>query len=593
MTPTPASCLTVHPEQASAWAGQRDWRILSTRFGLGQHFLGTWQAWKNDPQRPERLHYVGLSTPPGSTSELLAFASACPEWQILASELGGQRRELHPGFHRFTLDQGHVLLTLCIGEMIPMLREQHFFPDEVFLDTPAPGAPVAATWSRWSAKALARCCRRGTWLKATGDVASVRADLAQCGFEFTACPADGSNADGGGLLYAQFNPGWTLRAHEAVSNADSGQPGTCAVVGAGLAGASVASALARRGWQVQVLDRAAEPTAGASGLPVGLVVPHVSVDDCALSRLSRAGVRLMLHEASCMLKEGEDWAPSGTLERCLDGGMEMKDIWHPQAAWLKPGPLVRAWLAQPGITFKGMAPVGSLRPMGAQWELLDDEDHVIACADRVVLANACGVASLLSKLDATHGHLAKSRHQLPALRGVRGQVSWAMHAQTPEAVFPPAPVNGAGSVIPRVPFSHSGRTGAAWFVGATYQPDDQSEYGNSQNHAANLARVQRLLPELGQQLREQFASNRVAAWKGTRCVTSDRLPMVGAVNDSGRPGLWICAGMGSRGLSFSVLCAELLAAQWGGEPWAIEARLARLLNALRSTNPASGPRDTA
>jgi tRNA 5-methylaminomethyl-2-thiouridine biosynthesis bifunctional protein len=51
--------------------------------------------------------------------------------------------------------------------------------------------------------------------------------------------------------------------------------------------------------------------------------------------------------------------------------------------------------------------------------------------------------------------------------------------------------------------------------------------------------------------------------------------------------------MGSRGLSFSVLCAELLAAQWGGEPWVIEARLARLLTALRSTSPASERKDPA
>ncbi|MDP1999828.1 MAG: FAD-dependent oxidoreductase, partial [Rhodoferax sp.] len=106
-------------------------------------------------------------------------------------------------------------------------------------------------------------------------------------------------------------------------------------------------------------------------------------------------------------------------------------------------------------------------------------------------------------------------------------------------------------------------------------------------------RVQRLLPALGQQLAATFASQHVTAWKGTRCVSSDRLPLVGPVNDANYPGLWICAGMGSRGLSFSVLCAELLAAQWGGEPWAIEARLARSLTALRSTSPASGPMSPA
>jgi tRNA 5-methylaminomethyl-2-thiouridine biosynthesis bifunctional protein len=39
------------------------------------------------------------------------------------------------------------------------------------------------------------------------------------------------------------------------------------------------------------MDQAAAPAAGASGLSAGLVVPHVSSDDCALSRLSRASER--------------------------------------------------------------------------------------------------------------------------------------------------------------------------------------------------------------------------------------------------------------------------------------------------------------
>jgi tRNA 5-methylaminomethyl-2-thiouridine biosynthesis bifunctional protein len=166
-------------------------------------------------------------------------------------------------------------------------------------------------------------------------------------------------------------------------------------------------------------------------------------------------------------------------------------------------------------------------------------------------------------------------------------VSWAWQEDVPGAAFPAHPVNGAGSVIPGIPWDG----GKAWFVGATYQPQEQLESADDVNHAANRARVQRLLPALDPFLAPSFTHGHVNAWKNTRCVTADRLPVVGPVDETGHPGLWICAGMGSRGLSFSVLCAELLAAQWGGEPWVIEARLARLLTALRSTSPASGPKD--
>ena len=36
----------------AAWAGQSQWRVLETGFGLGLNFLLTWQAWRQDAARP-------------------------------------------------------------------------------------------------------------------------------------------------------------------------------------------------------------------------------------------------------------------------------------------------------------------------------------------------------------------------------------------------------------------------------------------------------------------------------------------------------------------------------------------------------------
>jgi tRNA 5-methylaminomethyl-2-thiouridine biosynthesis bifunctional protein len=46
-------------------------------------------------------------------------------------------------------------------------------------------------------------------------------------------------------------------------------------------------------------------------------------------------------------------------------------------------------------------------------------------------------------------------------------------------------------------------------------------------------------------------------------------------------GLWVNAAMGSRGLTLALLCGELLAARWHGEPLPIEDSLARALDANR------------
>ncbi|RYY87587.1 MAG: FAD-dependent oxidoreductase, partial [Comamonadaceae bacterium] len=69
----------------------------------------------------------------------------------------------------------------------------------------------------------------------------------------------------------------------------------------------------------------------------------------------------------------------------------------------------------------------------------------------------------------------------------------------------------------------------------------------------------------------------VRAWSGVRCASSDRRPLVGEV----QPGLWVNTAMGSRGLTFAPLCAELLAARLHAEPLPLPARLASALEVRR------------
>ncbi|MEY4138732.1 MAG: hypothetical protein RLZZ371_914 [Pseudomonadota bacterium] len=578
-------------EPAHAWQGLACWRVLDTQFENGRQFFECWQAWSADTQRPRLLHYVAFTQEPPCA---VAFSGVAGIDPALANELADQWFGLLPGFHRFLLDQGQVILTLCVGDTLDLLRQQKFAADTVALHV-SESAPV----SLWTIKALARCCRRGTHLKAIAPNAAVLAEagrhLTQCGFEIKP-PTSLETSLKTATLEAGFNPRWTIKntRHNAV---EAALPiGSCAVVGAGLAGAGIAAALARRGWQVTVLDQAEAPAAGASGLPVGLVVPHVSADDCALSRLSRSGVRLMLQQARGLLHAGQDWAASGVLERHIDGSPALppgwcgagqdwsdlassttKDVWHKQAAWLKPGQLVRAWLGQPGVTFMGGAHVARLRSCDGLWELLGTQEQVVCRTERVVLANAGGAAALLAQLQQDEPHRAPDLDRIPAMQGMRGLLSWSNHDDADPASFPPQPVNGSGSMVPNIPVD----SGCAWFMGSSYQPDTQPERSDQDNHGGNWQHLQQLLPDLADQLRTKFESGQLKSWKNTRCVTSDRLPAVGPLEDSDTPGLWICAGLGSRGLSFSMLCAELLAARWGAEPWPVEASLAKALNAMR------------
>lgn len=587
----------------AAWAAKPRWCILDSRLDAGERFLAAWRAWRGDPQRPRMLHYVAMESAVLGASawqRRRISADGDPELAPFAEDLQAQCFGLLPGLHRLVFEGGRVLLTICVGESGALLRELQFQADAVYLAddaTPTDATPLRIErWDRWTCKALARCCRRGTVLVAEPITkAQARDHLMQVGF--VPDPADGPPPASGRPAcwrwHGRFDPAWMPKRRLSddaphVSSYSSTPAGRCVVIGAGLAGAAVAASLARRGWLVDVLDSAQAPAVGASGLPAGLLAPHTSSDDDVLSRLSRSGVRLTLQQTRMLLRDGVDWRQTGLLEHRVGSRIALparwaaagRDwtlaanatqlaqagladdapaLWHRQAGWIKPARLVGALLSEPGIAWHGNAPVAALAPLESGWQALDATGRVLAEADMVVIAAGFASRSLLTAATGSS----------PALQAIRGQMSQGNHAPgSPE--FPPFPVNGYGHLTPQVPFG----SGTAWFAGASYGRDDTDTSSRAQDHVANLERLKSLLPRTARQLQAEFSSDRVQAWVGVRCASPDRLPLLGPTR---RPGLWVCTAMGSRGLTMAVLCGELLAAWLHGEPLPIEQSLARRL----------------
>lgn len=566
-----------------AWQGQRQWRILETGFGLGLNFLAAWHCWKQDPQRCRILHFVSVEAFPVAPEDLLRSAAGYPELRALAEQLAQQWWGLVPGVHRLVFEEGRVLLTLCVGDVKEMLKELAFAADSVFLDGFDPRLNPQM-WELGTLKAVARLCRRGSGIATWTAAGDVRRELLQCGFQVDRAPGLPPKRH---CLRGRYDPAWEPKGLQADSPLKAGR---CVVIGAGLAGAAVAASLARRGWSVEVLDAAQAPASGASGLPAGMLAPHQSPDDNPLSRLSRAGVRATFGQLRSLLRQGQDWEAAGVLENRMDDARPLPALgpaldvwtreataaqkqqaglpadanawWHERAAWVKPGALVHAWLAQPGITWRGNAAVARLERVDDLWIALSQEGTQLAQAELVVVAAALGSAPLVD------GAL--------SLRPVRGQVSWG---EVPGAALPPFPVNGNGHFIPRVPLAGMD----AWFSGATYGRGETATEPRDEDHQANLERLRGLVPAIAPALAPAFRDGSVRAWTGVRCASTDRRPLVGEL----APGLCVSAALGSRGLTFAVLCAELLAARLHAEPWPVERRLGEALDAARQLKPAS------
>lgn len=327
------------------------------------------------------------------------------------------------------------------------------------------------------------------------------------------------------------------------------------VIGAGLAGAACAQALSRRGCEVTVLSQGG----GASELPVGLLAAHLSAQDIELSQLSRIGVSLTLSHACALLREGIDWQPSVLEQKLLfhpeknarlsQGAALLPDwyeasetrVLHKQAAWIKPLALAQAWLAQSGITVQE-AKVAALNRQGKHWQVLDAHGKVIAQADGIIIAAGAQAGSLL----------AQCCHPL-IMDNVSGSVAFG--AWPSDASLENRLINGNGHFIGGV----AGDAGSKfWLSGATYEREvyETEEKQQAASRQANQDRLAKLLPApLLAAINAQFASGQVQTWQGHRCTTSDRFPIVGELE----LGLYVCTAMGSRGLSFAALCADILA----------------------------------
>ena len=603
----------------SAWAKQPVWHELETGCCAGLNFLRRWRDWRADAHRPGRLFYTAIDPQPVALAELLQAAECEPGLSALAQQLAQQWQALLPGVHRFVFEREQVLLTLCVGQARDWLPTLDAAVDQIWLTQPAPAADSpdspagpgqidsidsrseATGQERDQARMLARLCLPGSRLNGSHASTTLQAELVAAGFEI-AEPSPTKDAG----LQARYAPRWQPRSALRPRAAAAGRHAV--VVGGGLSGSAVAWSLARRGWTVELLDQADEPAAGASALPAGLVAPHVSPDDGALSRLTRAGMRLTRQRAAELLREGEDWAASGVLEHQVEGKHSLPRsgiwqqaglassrvatarelaaarlapgtaaLWHGLASWLRPACLVRAQLDHPAIRWRGGCRVASVQALAeGGWQLLGEDGLELARAEQVVIAAAYDSSALLQA----------SGLATPPLNPLRGQISWGALEDLPaeaRALLPAVPVNGHGCFISGTP-GPDGRP--AWIAGSTFERGAAEAGLKPADQLANRDKLLRLLPALGTALAPAF--EQAGAWAGLRCTLPDRVPAVGPLDPQAWPGLLVCAGMGARGLTLSVLCGELLAALLHGEPWPVERKLAQALLASRFVKATPG-----
>ena len=575
------------------WRGRPRFTVLETGFGLGHNFLATWAAWRDDPVRCERLHFISLDKHPPAREDL-ARALATSPLTALAEALIECWPPPTPNLHSLDFDAGRVRLLLGLGDATVLARELVASVDAFFLDGFAP-ARNPEMWSERLFKALARLAAPGATAATWSAARAVRDGLAAVGFEVEVARGPLAKRD---ITRARFAPRFT--PPPPPGRAPPQQPPSHAiVVGGGIAGAAVARALVHQGVACTVLDRADVPASQASGNPAGLFHGTVGVDDTPYTRLHRAAsfhaarwVReagagradglLRLHDkldlaglnsivAAQALPDAYVQALDARAASALAGVPLSQAAWlFGEGGWADPTALVRHAFAANGVTWRGGVEVRSIDADREGWILRDDQGCMLGQAPLVVLANAQD-ALRLADLPLCWTSL------------TRGQLSWLEARDVAPGAAPQRPLASGAYVL--------GLPDGRLLMGATQQANDPDPSVRASDHATNLASARRLLGcEVA--LPQSLMRGRV----GWRVVTRDRLPLAGRVPDlaaplparrdaprlvARRPGLYLLCALGSRGLTTAALCAELIAAQATGAPWPLEADLADAIDPAR------------
>ncbi|KAA5803928.1 tRNA (5-methylaminomethyl-2-thiouridine)(34)-methyltransferase MnmD [Alkalicaulis satelles] len=540
-------------------------------FGAGLNFLALWDALRRHAPAGARLHFVSVEGFPLARADARRALAMFPELEALSGPLVEAWPSPHCGPHRRVFEGGRVTLTVWHDEAARALEAMDMAADAWFLDGFAP-SKNPDMWTPALMARIGRLSKPGARVATFTVAGAVRRALADAGFAVSKQPGFGRKRE----------------RLEAVCQGPQGQAapgplaparpldGPLAVVGGGIAAASLVDAFSRRGREVSVLAEGGWAS-GASGAPLGLLTPRLEAADRPHGRALLAAFDFAAHRYADLagwrgegvLRLGED----ARLQR-LAGALDEDFVWleaqaaHERTGWTADGLfMARAGSFEPARLVQalaGGAPARDALVAGIEEtqdgvRLTGADGHVLGEFAGVILAGGAAGRSLLGSA-------------LPLEPGA-GRV----------AVFD-------SDLAPRTPAAWGGYAAAAprgLMAGATHDKGDDP---------GDPARAEALLRALAAEgppgLAEALGPVN-QSWAGVRAAAADRLPVTGPVASAGFDEIWrawargavrtapepgaglsrrvmALSAFGARGFAHAPLLAEALASALGGEPAALE-----------------------
>lgn len=612
------------PERWAALDDGARFTIGETGFGTGLNFLAAWQLWQQVAPAGAQLHFVSVEKFPLHPRDLARALAMWPELADLSGQLIAQYPVyLAPGVHRLKFTGG-VYLTLVIDEasqgfesllLDDPVRDRAI--DAWFLDGFAP-SKNPDMWSEELFAAIARLSAPQATFATFTCAGIVKRGLKSVGFELQKVPGFGRKRE---MLRGVFAPAPEEAPHRHsvtpwhLPQSLQKLPRSVAIVGAGIAGATAARALAERNIRVTVFEQGEAPGSGASGNDQGILYAKLSpkpgpngdfnllalqyaqrfypalcpqaVHFHGLLQLAQTEKEQQLQqqivEQLALDSDSQLARPVTDIEASALAGVQLSTpgLYFPAAGWLRPRQVCARLLDHPNIRTRFGTTVEHVDRAGDRWQL------------------GIGGETEQPKFDALILCMANFNRQFPQtaplpLQPIRGQVSFA--AATAESEKLKLALCAEGYIAPA-----AGSDGSpSHSFGATFKLKQTDTELRSDEHEENLHTLSTLLPDIADAFRQQSLNGRAAL----RAATPDYLPMAGPVADWAQlestyhplrknrkqridqrtpyqPGLYVLAGLGSRGFTYAPLAAEVLAGWITGEVMPVSAELVKALHPMR------------
>lgn len=563
--------------------------IGETSFGLGVNFLLACSQWLKDAPKATQLHFISYEKHPATQSDLIRSLALWPEFQKLGAELIAAYPILTPGFHHLSFAEGRIHLTLMLGDLQECFNQLLFCSDD-HLERQLKRHSVDAWFfegltvpkSQRKNKddlfcSIGLLSETGTTFAALSGAEEIYQQLRAVGFavkgadQLTTIRA-GHFTDLKSRVSQKRSTPWHVAVPRVVKSKRA------IVIGAGLAGCYTAHALAKRGWQVILMDAQKEPGLGASGNIQAILYPKLSAYRSPFNDFMLSAFLFAYPVYSRWVKQHSLGCLSGLLQLTSHGNgleaypelavrvnaqlaseiagihLDSEALFIPHAGWINSRAICHLLVQTPGVQWQSDTLIQELIYSHGVWQLADYSAEV------VVIANGHSA-----------NQFAQTAH-LP-LQWTRGQMTYI--AANADSQKLKVPLCGEAHILPAKNNLHA--------VGATYHQDFKESRCRSEEDAVNLMNLQKLKTPLhwSEAVRDH--------WMGIRVTTPDYLPLVGPAPhvaefkerfasmrfDAKRwlpvpgcyyPGLFLCTAFGSRGLATIPLCAEWLADLISNQP---------------------------